>query len=656
MHLEIIYQSTKGEFIKHVEEDIIEQEIYNEYRSKIGRTSQNERAAWEHSMQYMYKVLNSEMIPNDVGIAIEYRIPTTAKRVDFIITGENEKDEDAVIIIELKQWEKVDVVDKQDIVRTYVGHKERELAHPSYQVWSYATIIRDYNENVQEQNIALYPCSYLHNYIADEKDPILDERLYECLKRAPLFKKGDVNKLRHFISTYIKKADQHHILYKIENGKVRPSKALQDSLLKMLNGNQEFVLIDSQKVAYETILQQARMAFQTQKKQVTIVEGGPVTGKSVLAINLLVELTNESMVGQYISKNSAPRAVYKQKLQSQYRKSYIDNLFKGTGNYYTSKRNEIDVLIVDEAHRLNEKSGIFKNKGENQTKEIIHASKCSVFFIDECQRVTARLIDFWQWAYSDLIGNTERGILAEYLVACALGIEKKVRISWGKYDLSFKGLHIEVKTSGYLQTWDQEKLSKISFGIAKTRGWNEKTNEMEKEKKRQADIYIFCVHKHKKQESRNPLDVSQWSFYILTKKILDEKAGDAKTISLQTLVAYGAIECEYGSIYDVNRSINDEQGTQREKSKVASCDATLLLDNIDKLHSTEGGILRVRNNLKLGDIDIVKWCQEKVQQADAVITKKGKNWYVYVAGCKLTINGSSYTNITAHQESSRTGI
>ena len=385
----IIYQATKREFINHVEEDLIEQKIYQEYQSKIGRTSQNEIASWNHSMQYMYKVLNTEMIPNEAGIAIEYRIPTTSKRVDFIITGENNEDEDAVIIIELKQWQKVEPVEKEDIVKTFVGHRERELAHPSYQAWSYAAIIKDYNEMVQQQHIMLHPCSYLHNYIADDNDPILDEKRYRCLEKAPLFKNGDVRNLRHFISTYIKKADQHHILYKIENGKIRPSKALQDALLKMLNGNQEFVLIDSQKVAYETILQQAQIAFQTQKKQVLIIEGGPGTGKSVLAINLLVRLTNQSMVCQYISKNSAPREVYKQKLQSQYKKRYIDNLFKGTGNYYESKKNEIDVLLVDEAHRLNEKSGIFKNKGENQTKEIIYASKCAVFFIDECQRVTA---------------------------------------------------------------------------------------------------------------------------------------------------------------------------------------------------------------------------------------------------------------------------
>ncbi|ADZ85171.1 DUF2075 domain-containing protein [Cellulosilyticum lentocellum] len=385
----IIYQATKEEFLEHVEEDLIEQKIYEQYSTKIGRTSQSEIASWNHSMQYMYKVLNTNAVPRKAGIAIEYRLPTTSKRVDFIITGENEFGKETVIIIELKQWQKAERVNKEDVVRTFVGHKEREVAHPSYQAWSYAAIIRDYNETVQNQDIELHPCSYLHNYITQDGDPILDEEIYGCLKKAPLFKNGDVKKLREFIERYVQKPDQNKTLYKIEHGKIRPSKSLQDALLKMLQGNQEFVMIDSQKVVYETALNQARFAFDTGKKQVIIVEGGPGTGKSVLAINLLVQLTNESMVCQYISKNSAPREVYKRRLQSNYKKSYIDNLFKGSGSYVDSNKNELDVLIVDEAHRLNEKSGMFKNIGENQTKEIIHAAKCAIFFIDECQRVTA---------------------------------------------------------------------------------------------------------------------------------------------------------------------------------------------------------------------------------------------------------------------------
>ncbi|MEG0450805.1 MAG: DUF2075 domain-containing protein, partial [Lysinibacillus sp.] len=124
------------------------------------------------------------------------------------------------------------------------------------------------------------------------------------------------------------------------------------------------------------------------KKQVMVIEGGPGTGKSVMAINLLVNLINQGLMTLYVSKNSAPRDVYATKLKGAFRKTHIDNLFKGSGSFTEADLNEFDVIIVDEAHRLNEKSGMFKNKGENQVKELIKAAKFSLFFIDENQKVT----------------------------------------------------------------------------------------------------------------------------------------------------------------------------------------------------------------------------------------------------------------------------
>lgn len=157
----------------------------------------------------------------------------------------------------------------------------------------------------------------------------------------------------------------------------------------MLEGNREFLMIDDQKLVYETALSLAAEA-QVDGKQVLIVEGGPGTGKSVVAINLLVELTRRELVASYVSKNAAPRAVYESKLVGNFNKSRISNLFKGAGAFTSTAANVFDVLIVDEAHRLNEKSGLYQNLGDNQVKELIAASKLSIFFIDEDQRVTLK--------------------------------------------------------------------------------------------------------------------------------------------------------------------------------------------------------------------------------------------------------------------------
>lgn len=191
-------------------------------------------------------------------------------------------------------------------------------------------------------------------------------------------------KLRNFIKKYVKYGDQSDILYRIDNGRIRPSKKLQDTVAMMLEGNDYFVMIDEQKIAYELAIDISRKSYIDEKKRVLIVEGGPGTGKSVVAINLLVNLLNDELNVSYVTKNSAPREVFYEKLKgTNYTQNYIKNLFKGSGSFTASEKNQFDVLIVDEAHRLNKKSGLFGNMGENQVKEIIGAAKTSIFFIDK---------------------------------------------------------------------------------------------------------------------------------------------------------------------------------------------------------------------------------------------------------------------------------
>ncbi|WHH60658.1 DUF2075 domain-containing protein [Petroclostridium sp. X23] len=401
----IIYEATKGDFVNDVINDAIAIKIYNTFKEKSVHTTAGEINSWNNSMEYMNKVLNTTQIPDNCGVAIEYRIPRTSNRIDFILSGIDESNNNSAVIIELKQWDKQveAVVDRDGIVKTkYYGG--RPIEHPSYQAWSYAKLISNYNESVQNNLVNLYPCAYLHNYFINQDDPILHHVYDYYTSQSPVFTKGDVFKLREFISRYIVKPDQKKILYMIENGKIRPAKSLQESLEKMLKGNEEFTMIGEQKVVLEEGLFLARNSYKTGKKNILIVQGGPGTGKSVVAINLLVKLTCENMVCQYVTKNQAPREVYSSKLQSSFKKSYIQNLFKGSGVYFESQKNEFDALIVDEAHRLAEKSGMFKNKGENQIKEIINAAKFAVFFIDESQRI--HIDDFGRkseiYKYADL--------------------------------------------------------------------------------------------------------------------------------------------------------------------------------------------------------------------------------------------------------------
>jgi uncharacterized protein len=382
----IVYQNTKGSFLDDVLTNNIDQIIQDAFKKKLNASiSQSEKKSWKNSLQYMNNVLQDTAIPEDCNVSIEYRIPQTSKRIDFILTGQNENKEDYALLIELKQWETAELTSKDAIIKTYLGKSEREVSHPSYQAWSYAALLNGFNETVYIENIQLKPCAYLHNYV---RDGIIDNAFYaDYIEKAPIFLKSDAIKLRDFIKKYLKYGDRSRIMYRIESGKIKPSKSLADSLSSMIKGNDEFILIDDQKLIYETAIGLAKRSSE-KNKHVLIVEGGPGTGKTVVAVNLLVTLTKLGLLAQYVTKNAAPRAVYESKLTGTLKKTHISNMFKGSGSYVDTDRNAFDALIVDEAHRLNEKSGLFNNLGENQIKEIIHASKCSIFFIDEDQRVT----------------------------------------------------------------------------------------------------------------------------------------------------------------------------------------------------------------------------------------------------------------------------
>ena len=250
-------------------------------------------------------------------------------------------------------------------------------------------MIESYNQDVYDKQVGLYPCVFLHNYELTDDDPIKSEQYKEYINVAPMFGARDFEKLRDFIKRFVVDGDNKDGLYIIENGRIKPSKMLQDSFSSVLKGNREFVLIDDQKIIYEEALRIGINAHLHNEKSVLIVEGGPGTGKSVLAINLLKQFLNRDFNSFYVTKNSAPREVFKAKLKID-KLSGLNNLFKGSGSFYDCESNSFDVLIVDEAHRLNEKSGLFSNLGENQIKEIINSSMFSIFFIDENQRVTLK--------------------------------------------------------------------------------------------------------------------------------------------------------------------------------------------------------------------------------------------------------------------------
>lgn len=384
----IVYETTKEEFINKFLEQTLIDNLCDSYEKKLGKVKESELNSWKNSLMFMYQVLEDEGIPNNTGLALEYQIPYSRKRIDIILTGIDKNSKKTAIIIELKQWTEVEQSEeKVGYVVTLLGGKKRLTEHPSYQAWSYAYILVNYNEAIKDNKIKVQPCAFLHNYKIEEADNLLDEKYEKYILSAPIFAKGDIKKLRKFIKKYIYYGDNLSILYRIENGKITPSKMLQDSLKDMLKRNKEFVLLDRQFSVYEKGMYFSEKCSDDNYKRVLIVKGGPGTGKSVVAINLLVDILNKGLNVQYVTKNDNPRNVYMEKLQGEFRKVYIKNLFKGSATYVDSEINEFDVLICDEAHRLMKDSGRFYPGSRSQIEDIIRASKCSIFFIDELQRI-----------------------------------------------------------------------------------------------------------------------------------------------------------------------------------------------------------------------------------------------------------------------------
>jgi len=426
----IIYRNTKGGFISDVRDRNIASVIQSEFEKlNLRHNNDAEFRAWSNSLMYMRDALDDKDISDDVSIAVEYQIPLTSKRVDFLIAGKDSDEKENVVIVELKQWEDCEAISRPDLVNAYTGGANRTVCHPCYQAYSYAKIIETFNESIYTRKINLQPCAYLHNFREQNRSHIDNEHYRDAISLAPVFLAEDKIKLRYFIKKYVLKKDNTDLLMLIDNGKLKPAKALQDSIAAMIKGNQEFYLIDEQKVAYETVkklvekaVRDANDPLKTNRKSVVIVSGGPGTGKSVVAIQLLCDLIQKGFSANYVTKNAAPRNVYFQRLrQANYAKNYISNLFKGPDSFCNMPANTLDCIIADEAHRLREKSGIFGNMGENQIKELINASRVSVFFVDENQQITTKDIgskeQIRHWANffgADLYEGPELNLVSQF--------------------------------------------------------------------------------------------------------------------------------------------------------------------------------------------------------------------------------------------------
>jgi hypothetical protein len=357
---------------------------YYRYRPPHG-----EVRSWEESLARLGLVVSAARL-EDHGIFLEYQLPLTSRRLDALITGEDARGAQNAVIIELKQWETAEPTDTEELVSTWVGGAHRDTLHPSVQAGQYRDYLADMHEAFygEQDPVVLSACSYLHNYRTVEGDAILDPKFNEWLERIPLFDADCGADLQEFLGRHLEKGRGLPILKRIEEGRIRPNKKLLEHVGKVIAGEPRFVLLDEQRVVFERALAEARRGVSGAGKRVLLVQGGPGTGKSVLAANLVGRLSADGLNAQYATGSKA----FTQTLRKVVR-ARAGAQFRYFNSYTEAEPDSVDVLVCDESHRIREKSTnqftptAVRSSLRPQVDELLAAAKVSVFFIDDRQIV-----------------------------------------------------------------------------------------------------------------------------------------------------------------------------------------------------------------------------------------------------------------------------
>ena len=308
--------------------------------------SPSEIQSWRNSLRAVSQILSSSDL-NDQGVFLEYQLPLTSKRLDCIVCGDSESGEQNAVIIELKQWDKCAEAVGENLVTTWVGGAEREILHPSVQVRQYQLYLEDCHTAFQDSGIRLSSCAYLHNYCPVSDDVIFSKSFREVLTASPLFTADDVEVLSTYLAEKVSAGNGLNILGRIEQGKYHPSKKLMDHVGGVIKGKSEYILLDEQLIVYEMVRASAKRGFHDRRKTILIVKGGPGTGKSVIAINLMSDLLLDGYNAHYATGSKAFTETLRKIIGSR-----GSAQFKYFNSYGEANLNDIDVLICDEAHRI----------------------------------------------------------------------------------------------------------------------------------------------------------------------------------------------------------------------------------------------------------------------------------------------------------------
>lgn len=381
-----LYSASTTQFVEDSYTNQIAEKLrisfFEQFRFK---PSDSEVRSWQNSLRAVSQVIERAEL-DDNGIILEYQLPLTSKRLDVLLTGENSNGTENAVIIELKQWEKCSPSNSPNEVVTFIGGAQREVLHPSVQVGQYHLYLADTHTAFYEIDtpITLSSCSYLHNYHSNSSDEIFNIKFNKWLTEYPLFTADNVPQLTSYLTEYLSFGNGMDILKKVEESVFRPSKKLMEHVGNVIKGKSEYILLDEQLVAYDKVLTTAKEGYHDRKKVVIIIRGGPGTGKSVIAINLMADLLLAGYNAHYATGSRAFTETLRKSIGARGAPQ-----FKYFNNYVDADYNELDVLIADEAHRIRKTSNTRFQKVSDklQIEELINVAKVPVFLLDDDQVV-----------------------------------------------------------------------------------------------------------------------------------------------------------------------------------------------------------------------------------------------------------------------------
>jgi DUF2075 family protein len=386
-----LYEGSVGEFRDDVAHNVLADKLAGAFHGYYRRPApKGEVGAWQQSLNFLKNSFEIAEL-DEQRVIVEYELPYSSRRIDVLLFGRSPAGEDGIVLIELKQWSNDGVADAEadGNVRVRFQQGMREVAHPSWQVEGYHYDLQDFLHVFQDDPTPeLSSCAYCHNYARLKEPKVLFAKKFEAgLEKFPVFAKEDIEELGKYLQQRISGGPGLEVFNRFIRSTVRPSKKLLEHTGDMINKRQIFTLIDDQIAAYNAIMHKAKQLAKSQQKSVVIVKGGPGTGKSVIALEVMGELLRMKKTVVHATGSSAFTNTLRKIVGAR-----AKGLFKFFNSFVDAPEEAFDVLVADEAHRIRESSNSrytpkAKRAKVPQIDELLRIARLGVFFIDEKQIV-----------------------------------------------------------------------------------------------------------------------------------------------------------------------------------------------------------------------------------------------------------------------------